>query len=98
MSPDPIDLDAVRVRAWDLRWLAPGHVGTARLSPVTVTDADTLLTLDKAIGRDLPALADEVEQLRQRVDQVERERDALRRSIAQRGPGHELAEAVTSDA
>jgi hypothetical protein len=82
--PDTLDLDTIRTRAWDLRWLAPGYVGTGRLNPVTVTDADTLLALDKVIGRDLPALADEVERLRQRAELAERERDALRQSIAHR--------------
>lgn len=80
------NLEEVRGRVYDLRWLAPGYAGTGRLHPVTVTDADDLLALDQLIGTDVLALADDVEKLRQRAEQAERERDALRQSISQRAP------------
>jgi hypothetical protein len=93
-----LDLDAIRARAFDLRWLA-SEPGCIPMDDVTVRDADRA-ALAHILGADLPALITEVEQLRAKyVDVLKRatehahhrialtaELDALRQSVADRAP------------
>jgi hypothetical protein len=88
------NLERVKERLYGLRWLAT--TGTLPGDTVCVRGQDRR-TLAWLIGTDLPDLISEVERLRERVTPVERERDALRQSIAVRTPqrSHPVPEAAS---
>jgi hypothetical protein len=97
-TPTVINLGHVKERLFNLRWLSNDGGSTpafGRLADITVGGPDRAV-LAHLLGVDLPALISEVERLRYRADEDERERDTLRQSIAQRAAV--VREAVASNA
>lgn len=77
--PERVDLADVRARAFDLRWLTPEDRTRISRGPL---DREVLVAVAELIGTDVPALADEVEQLRSELDAA---RDAVRQRAPQAG-------------
>lgn len=77
------DLDHVRARLYELRWLAGD--GAATYTDITVSGT-ARAALAHLVGTDMPALIAALEQMIARAQRAEQERDALLASIAERAP------------